>query len=143
MLDDGAQRDGGGQAQGIAIDACAERGEGDTCNLVPLGKVEAALVGALQEPFVFRAAAIDWPDGVKNILRGESSSRRCHSASRWTAADCAAFLHDARAAGAVNGAIDAAAARERAVGGIDDGICLRFNDVSLEQYQGNTIDCAC
>ena len=46
--------------------------------------------------------------------------------------DPAAFLQNRPAAGAVNSAVDATAAEQGMVGGIDDGVHLLFRDVALD-----------
>ena len=51
------------------------------------------------------------------------------------AAELAAFVQKSGAGGAVYGAIDAAAAQEAAVGGIDDGVHGKGGDVGLERAQ--------
>ena len=46
------------------------------------------------------------------------------------AAQLAALLEDGRAAGAVNGTVDAAAAEQRRVGGVDDRVHFLLRDVA-------------
>ena len=131
--DDGAEGDGSGLVEGVAIDAGAERGEGDAGYFMLLGKVEAGLVGTAEQALVFISSAIDGADGVKDVFCGQSTCAGGNGTAGGTAADFATFGHDGWATGAVNGSIDATTTCEARVGGVDDGVGLDFGDITLLQ----------
>src|SRR5947209_4436089 len=68
MGDNRAQSHRGRQVQRIAIDACTERGKGDTLYAVLLRQLQATLVRACQQSFIFLASLVDRPHSVKDIF---------------------------------------------------------------------------
>src|SRR5258708_40020060 len=109
VVGDRAQGNRSGYRQWIVVGAGAERGKGDTFDLVLFGEVEAALVSARQQALIVRAARIDGADGMEDILRGQLACGSYYGAAGGAAADLTAFFHDTRPARAVDGAIHAAA----------------------------------
>lgn len=87
------------------------------------------------------AVLIDWADGVDDEFGGKASGAGDDGFARSQAADFGddgfALGEDGRAAGAVDGAVDAAATEEPGVGGIDDGVGRLLGDVSgAEELDG-------
>ena len=68
--DDGAEGDGRRLVEGVAVDAGAERREGDAGYFVLLGEVETGLVGAAEQALVFIGTIIDGADGVEDVFGG-------------------------------------------------------------------------
>ena len=79
------------------------------------------------------AAAPDRPDGVDHVPRRQVARRRRLRVAGRAAAEAAALLEDRRAAGTVDRAVDAAAAEQRLVGGVDDRVDLLLRDVALDE----------
>jgi len=79
----------------------------------------------------------DGPDGMDDVFRRQLAAGGddgfAGGAATLAVADGAAFFEDGRAAGAVDGAVDAATAEQRAVGRVDDGVGWHFCDVALEE----------
>ena len=94
-----------------------------------------AVAGGQQFGLAVPAVAIDRPDGVKDILRGEAAGTGRHGVSGGAPADLAPdlieFAHDRRTAGAVDGAVHSAAARQRRVGRVDDRVHRHAGDIAF------------
>src|SRR5690348_15679615 len=127
----------------IAIGSGTERGKGDTGQLVLFCQDEAGLVGAGKQPRLIAMLSINWADSVEEIARLELNRCCCDGAACETAAQLAAHLHNAWAASAMNGPINAAAACKGRISSVDDGIRLDLNDIAAQQRQGHTVDSAC
>ena len=64
---------------------------------------------------------------------------RAHGLAGGAAADLAALPHDRRAAGTVDGSVNAAAADQSAVGRVDDGVDFLFRDIPLDECDAGRI----
>jgi hypothetical protein len=83
------------------------------------------------------AVAPHWANGMDHKLRWQLSRTADHGRTGWTTIRIAAtsFRHDGRAAGAVNGTVHAASARETAIGRVDDRVNLLTRDVAQYEFQ--------
>ena len=133
---DGGQGDVSGLFDGEAVGSGADGGEGNGFDVVLLGELEGIEVGVAEELlFVVFAFAVDGAHGVYDVLGGQAACGGDDGMACGAAAllgdDFLAFLEDLRAAGAVDGAIDASAAHEGGVGGVDDGLGVLAGDIAL------------
>ncbi|MNN57230.1 hypothetical protein D3C81_1722070 [compost metagenome] len=104
------------------------------------GHADAVAVGVGKLFVLALAAAMpDRADRVDHVRRGQAPARGDHclagGATAVRVADRAAGLHDGGAAGPVDGAVDAAAAQQAAVGRVDDGIDFHPGDVAMDYLQ--------
>src|SRR4029079_9988360 len=76
------------------------------------------------------AAAPDRTDGVDHVTGGETKARGDARVARRAAADLPAGLEQLAARGAMDGAVHAAAAEQRRVGGVDDRVDVLLRDVA-------------
>src|SRR5262249_32636025 len=134
----GFDGDAGGVVKRIAVGAGTERGQGDRVAAVGGGEFEGLRErGSEKSFFAARAAIPDRADGMDHVLRlqvsGCADDRRTGGAAVRISA--ARVIHDRGAAGAVNRSVDAAAASETTVSGVDDGINLLPRDVADDQLQ--------
>jgi len=77
------------------------------------------------------AATPHGPDRVDDETRRQAAGRRRLGVARIAAAEPAALVENGRAPGAMNRAVDPAAAQQRAVGGVDDRVGGESGDVAL------------
>ena len=88
------------------------------------------------------ARRADWADGVDDMFGRQLSRAGDHRRAGWTALRIAAarFGHDLRAAAAMDGPIDPAAAGQMTVGRIDDGIDRLIGDVPFVQFENPPVN---
>ena len=92
------------------------------------------------------AAVPDGPDRVNDVVGWKISARSHHGLAGGQAVrvlvapDDFAGLEGSRAAAPVDGPIDAAAAHQARIGGIDDGVDRFVGEVALYQAQRHTAD---
>src|SRR5690242_1206218 len=111
VVGDGADGDAGGVAQRIAIGAGADRREGNAAQAVFGGDLEAASIRAGQELGLAPAAvAIHRADGMNHMPRRQLPAAGNLRVAGRAPAEATTLCEDRRAAGAMNCAIDAAAA---------------------------------
>ena len=72
---------------------------------------------------------------MDNPFGGQIKCRRDFGLPRFAAAQGAASLQQARPRGAVYGAVHPAAAQQRAVGRVDNGVRFQGGDISLQGYK--------
>lgn len=123
------------QSARIPVNASADGAEGDAGAAILLGDLEALQIAALQKGSAHPLTAEDGADGVDDMLGGEAvapgdDGLACVAAARILGD---AFLHEAWAGSGVDGAVDAAAAEERGVCGVDDGINGKGGDVCADE----------
>ena len=73
---------------------------------------------------------IDGADGMDDILCGQLVGVCGFGVAGFASVECVAFGEELFAGCAVDGAVDAAAAEERRVGGIDDGVRVELGNVA-------------
>jgi hypothetical protein len=127
------ERDQARLAAGIAVHAGAQRREGDALAAVVDGQLQACVVAA-REKLCRRVAfpPVDGPDGVYDLLARQLVPIGDLRAARGAAVERLALVEEVGAGRAVDGAVDAAPAKQRVVGGVDDGVDGEGGDVSLD-----------
>lgn len=119
-----------------AIRARADRRESNGVDAVLFrqGKTFAVATG---EKLVFAVvpAVPDRADGVDDPFRGQIITLGDFRLAGFAAVERAALFQQLRPGGAMDGAVHAAAAQERSVGGVDDGIDVLLGDVALEDCE--------
>lgn len=131
----------GSLIEGVSVCAGADGRERDTADATLLGHLEAGPVAFRQQfRFAIAAAAVDRADGVEDVPRiqpsGAGRDRVARGALPELLPDLIQFRHNGRPAGAVDRAIDAAAAGQRGVGRVHDGISRHPGDVAGCEHQG-------
>src|SRR6185437_14065261 len=131
-----AKSDLRGLFERIAIDPGADGRERDGAQVALFRHPQAgSIAGRQQIRLTMAAIAVDGPHGVENETRRQVAGRGGDGASGGAAAGASANLvelaHQGRSAGAVNGAIHAAAAGQRRIGGVHNGIRGNSRDVAV------------
>ncbi len=127
---DGADRDARGAIRRKAVDAGRDRREGDRAKPMCGAKLERRAIAGGEQLFLARgAAAPDRADRVNHVLGRQPIAAGDLGAAGLAAAERFAFGSQLRTGGAVNGAIHAAAAEQRAVCRIDDRVERKRRDV--------------
>src|SRR5207253_1727307 len=80
---------------------------------------------------------------VDHILRRQPVSARDARLACRTAANLAALFEQLRPGSAMNRAVDTAAAEERGVRGVDNGVDRELGDVSVEDFESHSAECQC
>ena len=118
-----AQGDGGRALQREAVAAGADRGKGDRARAELACEGQRATVAARQQLVLAGVAAVpDRPHRVDHPARRQHVPVGRLRLARVATAERTAPLQQLRAGGPVDGAVHAAAAQQRAVGGVDDGV---------------------
>ena len=107
-----------------AIDAGRDRRKGKRCQLVRGGKIERACGSsrASSASSLVAAAVPHRADGMDDVPRLEPVAARDFGRRRSRSRRASRIPPQFRSRGAMDGAVDAAAAQQRAVGGVDDRI---------------------
>ncbi len=128
----GGDRDPCGRLEGVAIGAGADRRESERSSTRRRSHLETATVAGRQQfrftmvaPLPHRADRVDYPARRQAIAACQFRIPRMATAER------AAFGQQFRAGGAVNRPVDTAAAKQGAVGGIDDGVDSQGGEVGV------------
>jgi hypothetical protein len=121
--DDGADRDISGTICRKAVDACGDGRKGDRCKAVRLAQLHgAAVTGRERLVLAFAAALPDRADGMNDVPRRKPVAMGDLGVAGLAATKGAAFGEQPRPGCAMDCAIDPAAAKQRGVRGIDDGV---------------------
>lgn len=129
---DGLKGDFGGRFFRIAINAGADARKSQGFEAVLRGQIKAVRVAAAQLLRLARMAAMpDRPHGVNDVAAWQAVSAGDAGLPRGAAAQLAALLQQFRPGGAVNGPIHPAAAQQRRIGGIHNGIHGQRGDIGL------------
>jgi hypothetical protein len=86
------------------------------------------------------AAMPDRPDGVDHMAGAEPISSGDPGVAGRAAAQCAALRKQFRPGRAMDGSVDAAAAKQRRIGGVDDGVDIQRRDVGDDDVQRRRAD---
>ena len=106
-----------------AVSAGRDGGIGDRGEAALGGKRETVAVAAREQPVLAALAATpDRADGVDHVARLEAEAGRDLGLTRLATAERGASLFKLGAGRAMDRAIDAAPAKERRIGGVDDGV---------------------
>src|SRR5258706_10505942 len=68
ILHNGAQRDRRGLLERVAVDAGADRWEGDRLEAVPRGELQAVAIGVCQQLRVARTAVVHRPNSMDDVV---------------------------------------------------------------------------
>jgi hypothetical protein len=124
-----------------SIDASRYRRKGDPGKAMLGGKFErAAITGGEQNLLAGAAAAPNRPDGMDDVAGLQIETRRDLSLAGRAAAERKAGLQQLRSGGAVDGAVDAAAAGKLRIGGVDDGVDVQRRDVGDDDFEAGWRD---
>ncbi len=138
---DGRNRDAGCTIGRKTIDAGGNGGKGDRRQRVGLTQFErAAIAGSEQLIFAGVAAMPDRSDGMNHMLGRQPISFGDLGVAGGTTMQCAAFGKQFGAGGTMDSAIDAAAAEQRRIGGVDDGVNAQCRDIGNDDFQPRRAD---
>src|ERR1700733_12727286 len=82
-----------------------------------------------------RPAMPNRTDRVDHIFGRQPKTRRQLGFAGWAALELAAGLQKLRSGGAMDSAVNSAAAQKRAIGGIDDGVQCQAGDIADEDIE--------
>jgi hypothetical protein len=139
---DCGDRDGGGAVGWETVDAGADGREGDGLHVVVAGELHAAAVAACElgvlGVFGGFAAAFDAPDGPYGVEDPFGAKVEAWCGDGFSGGTGGERLGGGEelgfACGAVDGAVDASAAFELLVGGVDDGVDVQRGDVAAMDF---------
>lgn len=134
----------GGGLDGKAVGARRDGGKGNGGEIVLLSQQHAATIGASQKAgLTVTASSPDRPHSMHDIPGLEVVAPCQPRLAGWTAANAAAGGEQVRSGGPMNGPVDAATAKQRRIGGIDDGVHIQRRDVGLDDLDamrhGNSV----
>ena len=118
------------------VDTRADGREIDRMAVVLARKAQAVAVAAGQQlGLAVLPVAPARARRVDNVARRQAVAAGDLRLAGAAAVEAAALVEQAGAGGHVDGAIHPAAAEQRAVGGVDDGVDIRLRDVALNNFQ--------
>jgi hypothetical protein len=123
------------------IDAGGNGRECDGAQSSGLAKRDGAPIARGEKlVLAFAAAVPDRPDGVDHMARPQPISFCDLGVAGRAAAQCQALRKQLGPGRAVNGPIDAAAAKQRIVGGVNNGVDIQRRDVGDDDVQRRVAD---
>lgn len=126
--------DPGGIGDRVAVHAAADRRKGDRAEVVLRTQLEGVSIAAREDSrFAVVAAGPDRADGVNDVAGGQPVAARDLRFARAAAVERFAFGQKLGTGGAVNGAIDSAAAEQARVRRVHDGVNGEGGDVATNQ----------
>ncbi len=132
-FDCGAKGDGSGFVNWIAESSGRDGREGQGLDSMIVGDADGLTIATGERFGLMLASAIHGADGVNYVFGGQASGGGDDGFAGREGTDfgydALALLQDRRAAGAMDGSVDASAAEEGGVGGVDDGFGRFFRDV--------------
>lgn len=96
---------------GIAVDAAADRGEGDAIDVVLYSQLQTRAITTRQQNGIFRRAAVDRPHRVDHVARRQAIALGDFGAARIATAQGPALIQQLGTGRAVDRPIDAATAQ--------------------------------
>ena len=133
MMADGGHGRPGGEVEGVTVGARADGREGDRSKSLLHGDFATTAIATREQCLL--AAHPTLPDrthGMDHVTAWQVPATGHLGMTGLATSECAALLEQPGSGGPVNGAVDATAAEQRAVGGIDDGIDGKCGDVAFE-----------
>ena len=123
-----------GRGNGVAVDAAADGGESDAFQFVFGGQFETVFVAGGQEVGIFRRPLVNGTYRMDDIARGQFVAAGDSGLAGVAAPQAATCAQEFWSGGSMDGAVYAAAAQERAIGSIDNGIYVQARDIALHQF---------
>ena len=121
---------------GETIDAGGNGRKRDRCKAVELAKINGAAIARRQcVIFALAAAVPDRAYGMNHMPRRQPVTSGDFGIAGRAAMERAALGKQFRAGRAMDRAIDAAAAEQRSVGGVDDGVNAKRRDIGERDFQ--------
>ena len=100
----------------------------------------ASITGCEQRIFVAGTAVPNWPDGMDHMPRLEPVAFGDLGVAGLAAVQCPAFDQQFRSGSIMDSAIDAAPAKERRIGRVDDSVNAQRGDVGNDDFQPRLAD---
>ena len=119
-------------AEGTATD-CRKRNRARS--VLGRERKTGAIARSEQLRLALRAAAPHRADCVYDVLRGKTVALGDPGLPRVAAPKCAAFGEEIRPRRAMNGTVDATAAEQCRVGGVNDGVHVELHDTRLDRFE--------
>jgi len=116
---------------GIAGNARADARKGDASGSLRLRDLQRAGVAGGEQLGLAERAAPDRPHSVDDEARRQQVALGQLGVAGFAAAEKSTLMNKVRSGGAMNGAIHPAAAQERRIGGVDDGVDVERGDIGL------------
>ena len=111
--------------------------------MMRLTKLERTPIAGGQCCVLALAAAMpDRSDSMNDMPRREPVTLRYFGLAGGAAAEAAAFGQKLRAGGTMDGAVDAPAAEQRCIGGVDDGVNAQGGDIGGDDLEPGRADLA-
>jgi hypothetical protein len=121
---------------GETINASGNGRKRDRCKTVDLAKFDGAAIARRQRIIFALAAAVpDRPDGMNYMPRRQPITSGDFGVAGRAAMERAAFSEQFRPGRTMDRTIDAAAAEQRGVGGVDDGVNAKRRDIGDDDFQ--------
>jgi hypothetical protein len=112
-----------GAIGGKTVDAGRNGGKGNRCEAVYLAQLQrAAITGSQRIILAFTATVPHRSNGMNHMLRRQTIASGDLGVAGLAATKCAAFGEQPRSGRTMDRAIDPAAAQQRTIRGVDDGI---------------------
>jgi hypothetical protein len=142
---DGVKCDAGRLIDWKAVHAGAEGRKSDRANVMAEGEAQAVQVRIPKEPWFVRSSpSPDGADGVDDVTSFEVSRggdyRLTGRAATQSCIDCLAFLQDLWSTGTMNGAIDAATAKQAWICCVNDCLGVLFGNVPADKRKEGVSD---
>jgi len=102
----------------------------------------AAIAGSQQRILTMASAVPDGANGVNHMPRGQTVSFGNFSVAGFTPMQHAAFHHELRTSRAMDRAVDATSAEQRAIRGVDNGVNAQGRDVGDDNFKPGLADLA-
>jgi hypothetical protein len=142
LADDGLDRDISGAIGRKAVDAGGDGGKGNRRQAVGLTEFYRAAIARGQRLVLAFAAVPDRSDGVNDMPRRKFVALGDLGAASFAAMKRAAFGEQFGSGGAMDRAIDAAAAQQRGIRGVDDGVNAQRGDIGDDDFEPRRTDVA-
>lgn len=140
-LGNGGNCDAGRAIGGEAIDAGGDGRKGDRRQRVGLTEFERAAIAGGEQPILAGVAAVpDRPDGVNHVSGRQPIAPGDPGVASRAATKRAAFGEQFGTGAAMDGPVDSAAAKQRRIRGVDDGVNAQRGDIGNDNFQPRLAD---
>jgi hypothetical protein len=125
------------------VGAGGDRGKGHRCERVRLAQLHGAAITRRQRlVLAFAATLPDRSDGMNDMPRRKPVTMGDLGVAGLAATEPAAFGEQRRSRGAMDRAVDPAAAQQRAIRGVDDGVNAQCGDIGDDDFEPRRTDVA-